>query len=255
VKRTPARKSTSTRSSARKKGTSRAGKSVAEGGKSDAKRIAQILKKAYPDAVCALDFKTPLELLVATILAAQCTDARVNIVTRDLFKKYRIAQDYAEAEPGALEEAIRPTGFFRQKTKAIVSACADLVEKHGGEIPRDIEALTRLHGVGRKTANVVLGTAYRIPSGIVVDTHVKRLAYRMGLTAQRDPDKIEQDLLEKIPKKEWIDFAHRMTEHGRRICSARKPLCDVCPLERVCPKVGVGRVGMPLNRTARMRPH
>lgn len=227
------------RSSAKKKGLSRGQKSIASRAKSDPARIVRILKKVYPDATCALNFSTPLELLVATILAAQCTDARVNIVTAKLFKKYKTARDYAEASPEKFEAAIRSTGFFRQKTKAILSACSELVDKHGGEVPADIEALTRLPGVGRKTANVVLGTAMGIPSGIVVDTHVKRLASRMGLSSQKDPEKIERELMEKIPREEWIDFGHRMTEHGRKLCTARKPQCDVCPLERVCPKVGV----------------
>lgn len=227
------------RSSAKKKGLSRGQKSIASRAKSDPAGIVRILKKVYPDATCALNFNTPLELLVATILAAQCTDARVNIVTAKLFKKYKTARDYAEAPPEKFEAAIRSTGFFRQKTKAILSACSELVDKYGGEVPADIEALTRLPGVGRKTANVVLGTAMGIPSGIVVDTHVKRLASRMGLSSQKDPEKIERELMEKIPREEWIDFGHRMTEHGRKVCTARKPQCDVCPLERVCPKVGV----------------
>ncbi len=227
------------RSSAKKKGPSRGRKSIASRVKSDPARIVQILRKTYPDATCALDFDTPLELLIATILAAQCTDARVNLVTKSLFKKYRTAQDYAEAYPEKFEKEIRSTGFFRQKTKAIMNACADLADKHDGKVPPDIEALTRLPGVGRKTANVVLGTALGIPSGVVVDTHVKRLAYRMGLTREKDPEKIERDLMEKIPQKEWIDFAHRMTDHGRKICTARKPQCNICPLERVCQKIGV----------------
>lgn len=226
-------------SSAKKKGPSRDRKSVATGAKSDPAQIVRILRKTYPDATCALDFDTPLDLLIATILAAQCTDARVNLVTKKLFKKYKTAQDYAEADLNQFEAEIRSTGFFRQKAKAIISACEDLEELHGGEIPQDIEALTRLHGVGRKTANVVLGTAFGIPSGIVVDTHVKRLAGRMGLSSQKDPEKIEQDLMDQVAQKEWIDFAHRMTDHGRKVCSARKPRCTVCPLERVCPKLGV----------------
>jgi len=227
-------------STSKKKGASREKTSGTVGAeKSDPKKIGKILRKTYPDATCALDFENPLELLVATILSAQCTDARVNIVTKELFKKYRSARDYADADPAELEEDIRPTGFFRQKTQSILSGCADLVEKHGGEIPQDMDELTRLRGVGRKTANVVLGTAFGIPSGVVVDTHVRRLAFRMGLTGQKDPEKIERDLMAIIPKREWIHFGHQMTLHGRAVCTARKPQCDVCPLERVCPKQGV----------------
>jgi len=212
-------------------------KSVAS--KSDPRTIGQILKKTYPDATCEMNFKTPLELLIATILAAQCTDARVNEVTKTLFKKYRSARDYAEAEPQQLEEDIRSTGFFRQKAKSIIGCCGEIVDRHGGEVPADMEALTQLPGVGRKTANVVLGTALGIASGVVVDTHVKRLSLRMGLSSQTDPEKIERDLMEAIPKENWVAFGHQMTIHGRRVCAARKPQCDTCPLERVCPKIGV----------------
>lgn len=214
-------------------------RSVARKQKSDPKKIISILKKTYPDAQCALDFKSPLQLLIATILAAQCTDERVNQVTPELFKKYSSAGAFVNADMEELQQEIRSTGFFRQKAKSIVSACSELEEKHGGEVPRDMDALVELPGIGRKTANVVLGTAYGIPSGIVVDTHVKRLAYRMGLSDQKDPDRIERDLMQVVPKSQWIDFAHRMTEHGRKVCVARKPRCEVCPLERVCPKLGV----------------
>jgi endonuclease-3 len=214
-------------------------KSVAREQKPDPKKIVSILKKTYPNAQCALDFKSPLQLLIATILAAQCTDERVNQVTPELFKKYPSAGAFANADMEEIQQEIRSTGFFRQKAKSIVSTCSELEEKHGGKVPRDMDALVKLPGIGRKTANVVLGTAYGIPSGIVVDTHVKRLAYRMGLSDQKDPDKIEKDLMQVVPKPQWIDFAHRMTEHGRKVCVARKPLCEVCPLERVCPKLGV----------------
>ncbi len=213
--------------------------SVASKSKSDPRTIGQILKKTYPDAICELNFKTPLELLIATILAAQCTDARVNEVTKALFKKYRSANDYAEAEPQQLEEDIRSTGFFRQKAKSVIGCCREIAERHQGKVPADMDALTRLPGVGRKTANVVLGTALDIATGIVVDTHVKRLSMRMGLSSQTDPEKIERDLMEVVPKESWIAFGHRMTIHGRRVCTARKPQCDTCPLERVCPKIGV----------------
>jgi len=212
-------------------------KSVAS--KSNPRTIGQILKEVYPDATCELNFKTPLELLIATILAAQCTDARVNEVTKTLFKKYRSASDYAEAEPQQLEEDIRSTGFFRQKAKSVIGCCREIVDRHQGKVPADMEALTQLPGVGRKTANVVLGTALGIASGVVVDTHVKRLSMRMGLSSQTDPEKIERDLMEAIPKEDWIAFGHQMTIHGRRVCAARKPQCDTCPLERVCPKIGV----------------
>jgi endonuclease-3 len=213
--------------------------SVASKSKSDPRTIGQILKKTYPDAICELNFKTPLELLIATILAAQCTDARVNEVTKALFKKYLSANDYAEAEPQQLEEDIRSTGFFRQKAKSVIGCCREIAERHQGKVPADMDALTRLPGVGRKTANVVLGTALDIATGIVVDTHVKRLSMRMGLSSQTDPEKIERDLMEVVPKESWIAFGHRMTIHGRRVCTARKPQCDTCPLERVCPKIGV----------------
>jgi endonuclease-3 len=213
--------------------------SVASKSKSDPRAIGRILKEVYPDATCELNFKTPLELLIATILAAQCTDARVNEVTKTLFTKYRSANDFAKADPEQMEEDIRSTGFFRQKAKSILGCCREIVDRYGGKVPADMDALTRLPGVGRKTANVVLGTAMGIACGVVVDTHVKRLSMRMGLSSQTDPEKIERDLMEAIPKKDWIAFGHQMTLHGRRVCAARKPQCDTCPLERVCPKIGV----------------
>jgi endonuclease-3 len=210
----------------------------------DAKRhaaqIVRRLKATYPDARCALDYKTPLQLLVATILSAQCTDTRVNIVTKDLFKKYPDARAFAAAKLPQLERAIQSTGFFRNKAKNIKACCGELVESHGGQVPRDIEAMVKLKGVGRKTANVVLGTAFGIPTGVVVDTHVARITRRLGMTRHSDPVKIERDLMEQLPKKEWVDFAHRMIHHGRQICSARKPKCDVCTLADVCPRIGVG---------------
>jgi len=202
-------------------------------------RVVRLLKKHYPDATCALNFRTPLELLVATILSAQCTDERVNQVTRELFKRYRSAADYAQAPLERLKEEIRPTGFFNNKAKAIQGCCRALVEKHGGRVPRELEQLTALPGVGRKTANVVLGTAMGIPAGVVVDTHVGRISRRLGLTQQKDAEKIEADLMKLIPRKEWIDFGHRMIHHGRRVCTARRPKCDVCPLDEVCPRIGV----------------
>lgn len=214
-------------------------KSVAAKSLSDPRAIGRILKETYPDAACELNFKTPIELLVATLLAAQCTDARVNLVTKTLFSKYRSARAFAEANPEQLENDIRSTGFFRQKARSIISCCREIVDRHGGRVPADMEALTQLPGVGRKTANVVLGTAMGVASGVVVDTHVKRLSMRMGLSSQTDPEKIERDLMEAIPRMDWVAFGHQMTLHGRRVCSARKPQCATCPLERVCPKIGV----------------
>jgi endonuclease III len=209
----------------------------------DAKRhaiaVARRLKATYPDARCALEFKTPLQLLVATILSAQCTDTRVNMVTPALFKKYPSAAAFAAAKPAELENAIKSTGFFRAKAKSIKECATGLVESHGGQVPEDLDALVKLRGVGRKTANVVLGTAFGIPTGVVVDTHVTRLSRRLGLTRHTDAVKIERDLMALLPKKEWIDFSHRMILHGRQICLARKPKCDICPLADICPKIGV----------------
>jgi len=196
-------------------------------------KILPILKKEYPDARCTLNFSTPLELLIATILAAQCTDERVNQVTEKLFKKYRRPQDYLKVELEELEEDIRPTGFFRNKARNIRECAAVLVREYGGKVPSEMEKLVELPGVGRKTANVVLGNAFGIP-GIVVDTHVGRVAQRLGLTTRTDPVQIEFDLMEIIPRKEWVDFSHQLVFHGRRVCSARKPLCERCLLKEYC---------------------
>lgn len=193
----------------------------------------EILRNTYPNVKTALDHRTPLEMLIATILSAQCTDARVNEVTKTLFKKLRTANDFAEVPIEDLEEMIRPTGFYRNKAKSIKACCAGLIEKHGGKVPDNLETLVRLPGVGRKTANVVLGSAFGIP-GIVVDTHVKRVSKRIGLTRESDPVKIEFDLMPLIPKKDWIDFSHQMIWHGRRLCTARKPRCPECPLRKLC---------------------
>lgn len=198
------------------------------------KEIIELLGRAHPDAACALNFSTPLELLVATILSAQCTDARVNVTTKDLFARYRTAADYANARLSALERDIRSCGFFRQKAKAIKGACQGLVERHGGRVPADMEALTALPGVGRKTANVVLGNAFNLPA-VMVDTHVRRLAQRLGLTANKDPDKIELDLQAVTPKKDWTWFTHLLIFHGRRVCHARKPDHDHCVIRHLCP--------------------
>jgi endonuclease-3 len=204
-----------------------------------ANKVVETLRRLYPDARCSLDYRTPLQLLIATILSAQCTDERVNKVTPALFARYRSAADFASADPRELENYIRSTGFYRAKAKNIIACCRALVERHGGELPRSLEELTKLPGVGRKTANVLLGTAWGIPAGIVVDTHVRRLARRMGLTQHTDPDKIERDLMELIPQEEWIAFGHRMIHHGRQVCLARNPRCDQCALNSFCPKIGV----------------
>ena len=213
-------------------------KSGRPGLKNAAQRIRSILarlKRRYPEARCALDHQDPLQLLVATILSAQCTDARVNIVTRDLFAKYRTAVDYADANPAVFEQEIKSTGFFRNKTKSILGMARALVEGRGGRVPRTMDELTALPGVGRKTANVVLGTAFGVNEGVVVDTHVGRIANRLKLTAQQDPVKIEQDLMKLVPRKEWADFSHLLIHHGRQICEARKPQCEICPVNALCP--------------------
>jgi endonuclease-3 len=196
--------------------------------------VIEQLRELYPDAKCALDFRSPLELLIATILSAQCTDERVNKVTPALFAAYRDAAAFAAADPAALEKAIHSTGFFRNKAKSIREASADIVAKHGGQVPRTLEELTALRGVGRKTANVVLGNAYGIP-GLVVDTHVTRLSHRLGLTNETDPVKIELDLNGIVPPEERGALSLRLILHGRRVCKARKPQCDVCVLNDICP--------------------
>jgi endonuclease-3 len=193
------------------------------------------LKSAYPDARTALDWSNPLELLVATILSAQTTDVRVNSVTPDLFAKYPTAADLADAEPTELEETIRPTGFFRNKAKSLQGMARALVEDHGGEVPPAMEDLVALPGVGRKTANVVLGNAFSIDEGVVVDTHVRRLSNRFGFTSQSDPEKIERDLIRTVPKEDWTVFSHLLILHGRSICKARKPACGDCVVNDLCP--------------------
>jgi endonuclease-3 len=195
--------------------------------------ILKILRATYPDVKTALHYKTPLEMLVSTILSAQCTDVRVNEVTKRLFKKLHTAKDYAEVPLADLEELVRPTGFFRNKAKNIKACCQALVENYGGKVPDTMEDLVKLPGIGRKTANVVLGSAFGIP-GVVVDTHVKRLSQRIGLTKEKDPVKIEFDLMPIIPKKDWIAFSHQLIWHGRKICTARKPRCSECPLVHLC---------------------
>ena len=199
------------------------------------RKIIPGLRKTYPGAHCELNFSSPLELLVATILSAQCTDKRVNIVTAELFKKFRSAKYFAAAPLAELEEAVKTTGFFRNKAKNIQSCCRALVERHGGEVPRTMDALTALAGVGRKTANVVLGNVFGINVGVVVDTHVQRLATRLGLTKQTTPEKIEQDLMKLIPRAQWTLLSHWLIWHGRRRCTARKPDCPGCELRALCP--------------------
>jgi len=198
-------------------------------------KIVQALAQEYPVATCALNHSSALELLIATILSAQCTDERVNIVTADLFRKYRNCRDYLAVSQSELERDINSVTFFRNKSKAIQATCLRLIEHHGEHVPQTLEELTELPGVGRKTANVVLGTAFGIPSGVVVDTHVSRLSQRLGLTRQTIPEKIEIDLMKIVPQAAWIDFAHRMIWHGRRVCKARKPECERCVLEKFCP--------------------
>ena len=200
-----------------------------------AKKLVEALPKVYPDAHCELDFKTPLQLLIATILSAQCTDKRVNMVTPALFKRYRSAADFAKAKPADLEKAIQSTGFFRNKAKSIRAASAAIEREHGGKVPRTMAELHALPGVGRKTANVVLGNAFAINEGIVVDTHVARLSQRLGLTKQKDPEKIERDLMKLIPRKHWTDWSHWLIWHGRRRCFARKPDCRHCEVLELCP--------------------
>ena len=200
-----------------------------------ANQLVEAFPGIYPDAHCELDFKTPLQLLIATILSAQCTDKRVNMVTPALFARYRTAADYANARPAALEKAIQSTGFFRNKTKSIRAATAAIEKKHGGKVPQTMAELHALPGVGRKTANVVLGNAFHKNEGIVVDTHVVRLSQRLGLTTQQDPEKIERDLMKLIPRKQWTNWSHWLIWHGRRRCFARKPDCENCELLSLCP--------------------
>ena len=203
------------------------------------RQIIAALQQTYPDAHCELNFSNPLELLIATILSAQCTDKRVNIVTAELFKKYKRAADYANAPLADLEEAVKTTGFFRNKAKNIQACCRTLVEKHGGEVPRSMEELHALDGVGRKTANVVLGNAFNINVGVVVDTHVTRLGNRLGLTKQTDAVKIEQELIKLVPQEQWTLFSHWLIWHGRWRCAARKPDCAACEIAKLCPQIGV----------------
>ena len=203
--------------------------------KARVRKIISRLKREYPDATCALQHRNAVELVVATILSAQCTDARVNIVTPHLFAKYRTAADYATADPRVLEREIQSTGFFRNKTKSIIGMAQALVERHGGEVPQTMEELTALPGVGRKTANVILGTWFQKNEGVVVDTHVQRLTRLLGLTRQDEPVKIEHELMAIVPRDDWTWFSHTLIHHGRAVCIARRPRCADCVLNRLCP--------------------
>src|SRR5262249_22160544 len=233
------------RSASKKSAASRGAKTAAKSGKArggtpettNPKRVAAILQKldeGYPDATCELKHANPFQLLISTILSAQCTDVRVNQVTETLYKKYPNPEAFAYANPSELEQEIRPTGFFRNKTRSVMGASKAVVEKFGGKVPRSMEEILTLPGVARKTGNVVLGTAYGIASGVVVDTHVQRLSHRLELTKNQDPKKIEQDLMKVIPQDKWIKFSHQLIWHGRRVCVARNPKCMICNLEKIC---------------------
>ena len=217
----------------------RGGKQAGQGGLDQGAAVARRLGKVYPQALCSLDFASPFQLLIATILSAQCTDKRVNAVTGSLFGRWPTAAALAAASQAEVEAVIRSTGFFRAKAKNIRGCCQALMERHGGEVPRTLEELVRLPGVGRKTANVVLGSGFGLPSGVVVDTHVGRISRRLGLTRHADAVKAERDLIAAIPKSHWIAFSHRLIEHGRTVCTARRPRCEDCPLAGLCPRVGV----------------
>jgi endonuclease-3 len=207
--------------------------------KNYARRIVRHLAKGYPDAQCALRYDSPFQLLIATILSAQCTDERVNIVTKKLFEKYPTAFDLASATQSQVERIVKSAGFFRSKAKNIRGCASQLVEKYGGEPPQCLDDLVDLPGVGRKTANVLLGTEFGIPSGVVVDTHVGRISRRLGLTSETDAVKVERELMQVVAKKDWIYYSHRMIHHGRKVCDARKPLCEECSMNRFCPRIGV----------------
>jgi endonuclease III len=206
-----------------------------DGLKARVREVIRRLKRAYPDAKCSLNHSNPFELLVATILSAQCTDERVNIVTSDLFRKYRKPEDYLKVSPRELEKDIQSTGFFRNKTKSIQGTSKVLTEQYGGTVPHTMDELLELPGVARKTANVVLGNAFNIKAGVVVDTHVTRLSHRLDFTQQKTAEKIEHELIQVVPKKDWVIFPHLLISHGRKICKARNPLCDQCAVEKQCP--------------------
>lgn len=224
-------------------------------GQKHARRLIRLLQQHYPDPQCALTHDNPLQLLVATILSAQCTDVRVNLVTPALFARFPDAPALADAPLPELEKLIQSTGFFRNKAKNIKAACQAIVEQHAGELPLELEELIKLPGVGRKTANVVLGSGYGIPSGVVVDTHVGRLSIRLGLTKHKDPVKVERDLMALVPQDHWIDFSHELILHGRAICDARKPRCEACPVLELCPQIGVTKTaGDSKSRVQKTKP-
>ncbi len=204
-----------------------------------ARRVVRALIRRYPEARCALLYRNAYELLVATILSAQCTDARVNLVTPALFARFPDPKSLALADQAEVETLIHSAGFFRAKARNLIGMAASLVQEHDGEVPADLEALTRLPGVGRKTAHVVLGNAFGIASGVVVDTHVKRLSFRLGLTESTDPERIEHELAAMVAKKHWVDLSHRLIDHGRQVCHALRPRCDECPLANICPRCGL----------------
>jgi endonuclease-3 len=226
----------------------RGGRESAAARAARAESICQRLAERYPDATCSLDFRSPFELVVATILSAQCTDRRVNMVTGELFRRWPTPARMAAASQASIEQVIRSTGFFRAKAKNILGCCRALVDRHGGEVPRTLAELVKLPGVGRKTANVVLGSAFGIPSGVVVDTHVGRIARRLGLTGQADAVRAERDLIACLAESRWIEFSHRLIAHGRAVCTARKPHCEGCPLEELCAKKGVGKAAGSVKR-------
>jgi endonuclease III len=207
--------------------------------KQRARKIVRELAKTYPVALCALNHSSAFQLLAATILSAQCTDERVNMVTPELFRRWPTAQALATASQSEVEEVVRSTGFFRAKANNLIGMARGLTERHAGEVPKTLDELTSLPGVGRKTANVVLGTVFGIASGVVVDTHVKRITNLMGLTESNNPEQIERDLMALLPKNEWINFSHRLIHHGRQVCIARRPKCDDCSLRTLCPRVGL----------------
>lgn len=207
--------------------------------KKQAAKVVRGLKRDYADAECALVYDTPFQLLVATVLSAQCTDERVNIVTKELFAKYPTAKDLAAVPLKQIEKLVQSTGFFRNKAKNIKALSQRLDKEFDGEVPQDLSTLVKMPGVGRKTANVVLGTAFGIPTGVVVDTHVARISKRLGLTESTDAVKIERDLIELLPRTQWIDYSHRMIHHGRRVCKARRPQCEECGFNKICPRIGV----------------
>lgn len=221
--------------------------------KSRAREVLKRLEKRHPNAKCSLDFTSAFELLIATILSAQSTDARVNIVTKSLFRKYPDAQTMAKASQVEMETDVKQTGFFRNKARAVISCAQAIVERHGGEVPRTMDELTALPGVGRKTANVVLSNAFETPVGIVVDTHVSRVSARLGFTANADPEKIEQDLVALIPRAKWTGYGHRIIYHGRETCIARKPLCEECVLNDLCPSAEIATADRPSPPSSRGR--